>query len=51
MDMMAIVTNMKDENEALGIARTLMNKVITKKKYWIMVDCKFNPNFWTNLSA
>ncbi|MEJ1334228.1 hypothetical protein [Lactiplantibacillus plantarum] len=30
--MMAIVTNMKDENEALGIARTLMNKVITKKK-------------------
>lgn len=32
MDMMAIVTNMKDENEALGIARTLMNKVITKKK-------------------
>ncbi|MCG0845254.1 hypothetical protein IMAU10228_02856 [Lactiplantibacillus plantarum] len=37
MDMMAIVTNMKDENEALGIARTLMNKVITKKKYWIIV--------------
>ena len=30
--MMAIVTNMEDENKALGIARTLMNKVIAKKK-------------------
>ncbi|RNE02123.1 hypothetical protein FAM19404_00013 [Lacticaseibacillus paracasei] len=42
---------MNSDIEIIKGRLTLLFKRRPQTRYWLMVDCKFNPNSWTNLSA